>query len=278
MHAAAPPQRLTWAYTAPMDPSSNRDTPLHFTRSGRGPAVLFLHGFPLDHTMWDGARQALDASYDCVAPDLRGFGLSRADVGSVLTMEAHAHDAARVVGRLGLGRVHVVGLSMGGYVALALAELHPELLRSLTLVDSRAGDDGDEGRARRDAAADRLLEHGRGAFAREMLAKLVAPGASREVRAALLTTMEATPYETIAAALMGMKARPDRTHVLRSLGAPFLAVCGEQDAITPPPMSRAMAEVHPSGEVAVLPGAGHMSPMERPAEFAAILARFLARA
>ncbi len=111
-----------------------------------------------------------------------------------------------------------------------------------------------------------------------MLTKLVAPGASRAVRARLLTTMEATPYEVIAAALMGMKARPDRTAVLRRLAVPFLAVCGEEDAITPPAMSRAMAAEHPRGEVVVLPGAGHMSPMERPAEFAAALRAFIGKA
>jgi pimeloyl-ACP methyl ester carboxylesterase len=89
--------------------------------------------------------------------------------------------------------------------------------------------------------------------------------------------MEATPYETIVGALLGMQARPDRTPVLRALTRPLLVACGELDTITPPDASRAMAAAHPKSELALIPDAGHMSPMERPREFAELLGAFLAR-
>jgi pimeloyl-ACP methyl ester carboxylesterase len=257
--------------------SSNRDTGLFVQRTGAGPAVLFLHGFPLDHDMWREAIGSLSGVADCIAPDLRGFGQSGAPPTATLTMDQHADDAAALLDSLGVHAAHVVGLSMGGYAALAFAERHAARLASLVLVDTRSADDGDEGRARRSAAADRVLEVGRAVFAREMLTKLVAPSAGRDVRARLLTTMEATPYETIVAALLGMQARPDRTHVLRALTRPLLIVCGALDAITPPDDSRAMAAANPESELALIPDAGHMSPMERPREFAAILADFLGR-
>lgn len=260
-----------------MRQSSIRDTGPFVQRVGAGPAVLFLHGFPLDHGMWREAIQALAGVADCIAPDLRGFGRSGAAPTATLTMEQHADDAAALLDSLGVQRAHVVGLSMGGYAALAFAERHAARLASLVLVDTRAADDGDEGRARRSAAADRVLEVGRAVFAREMLAKLVAPSAGRDVRARLLSTMEATPYETIVAALLGMQARPDRTKVLQELMCPLLIVCGELDVITPPDASRAMAAANPQGELAFIADAGHMSPMERPREFAALLADFLAR-
>ena len=254
-----------------------RDTGLFVERSGAGPAVLFLHGFPLDHGMWREAIGALGEAFDCIAPDLRGFGRSNAPLATPLTMEQHADDAAALLDSLGVQRAHVVALSMGGYAALAFAERHAARLASLALVDTRAAADDEKGRAARSAAADHVLEAGRAVFAREMLEKLVAPSASLEVRARLLSTMEATPYETIVAALLGMRARPDRTHVLQALDCPLLIVCGELDVITPPDASRAMAAANPHGELALIPDAGHMSPMERPREFAAILADFLAR-
>lgn len=254
-----------------------RGTRFRVHRAGRGPAALFLHGFPLDHRMWHDALDLLQDGFDCIAPDLRGFGCSGAAFGPSLTMETHADDARALLDELGIERAHVVALSMGGYAALAFAERSPERVASLALVDTRADDDGDEGRARRDVAAERVIEVGRAPFAREMLAKLVAPSASRDVRARLLSMMEATPYETLVAALMGMQERPDRTAVLRSLAAPLLVVCGEHDALTPPALSRAMAEAKPGAELALIADAGHMSPMERPAEFAALWRAFATR-
>jgi len=252
-----------------------RCAPLRWTRTGSGVPVLFVHGFPLDQSMWWPAIDALGPGFDCITPDLRGFGHSESRVGEALTMEGHADDLARLLDALDLEAVHVVALSMGGYVGLAFAERHRERLASLTLADTRAEDDGDEGRARRDLAAERVLEVGRATFAREMLAKLVAPGASRRVRAGLLEVIEATPYETILAALEGMKRRPDRTAVLRALASPVLVVCGAEDRLTPPELSRAMVAAQPGARLALLADAGHMAPLEQPAAFADVLRAFL---
>lgn len=250
---------------------------LYVRDEGAGPALVFVHGFPLDHTMWDEAVDAFAPSQRCIAVDLRGFGRSTPAGAPLLSMETHADDLARALDALDVERAHVCALSMGGYVALAFAERHAARLRTLTLVDSRAEGEDEAGRAKRDAAAAHLLDVGRAAFAREMLAKLVAPSAGPSVRARLLSLIEATPYESIVAALMGMKVRPDRMGVLRGLAVPLLVVCGEEDVLTPPALSRAMAAAHPSGELSLVPGAGHMSPMERPAAFHDALGAFLAR-
>ncbi len=245
---------------------------------GAGPPTLLVHGFPLDHSMWRETWEGLADVATCIAPDLRGFGRSPIPGGDRLTMEQHADDLAGLLDHLGVERAHVVGLSMGGYAALAFAERHPGRLRSLALVDSRAEGEDEAGRARRDAAVERLLEVGRATFARELVAKLVAPGTDAALRARLLTTIEATPYETIVAALRGMRDRPDRMAVLRSLAVPFLALCGELDALTPPPLSEAMAAAAPRGRAVVVPGAGHMAPMERPGPVVAALRAHLAGA
>ncbi|MEZ6016695.1 MAG: alpha/beta fold hydrolase [Planctomycetota bacterium] len=250
---------------------------LYVRDTGVGQTVLFLHGFPLSHTMWDDAIERLAPAYRCIAPDLRGFGRSAPVHGPVMSMETYADDIARTLDRLDVTHAHVVGLSMGGYIALAFAERHAERLRTLTLVDTRAEAEDEAGRARRVQAATSLLEVGRAAFARDMITKLVAPGAALELRARLATLIEAAPYESTVAALMGMKVRPDRMHVLRELAVPYLVMCGELDALTPPELSRAMAAANGRSELALIPGAGHMSPMEQPDMFAARLAGFLER-
>jgi 3-oxoadipate enol-lactonase len=245
--------------------------PLAHTRTGSGAPALFIHGFPLSRTMWDGVLPALTPLADCIVPDLRGFGRTPGAGEAVLTMERHADDLVELLDHLAVPRAHVVALSMGGYVALALADRHPHRLSSLTLVDTKSTDDGAEGRKGREAAADRLLEVGRARFAADMLPKLVAPTAGRAVRARILSMIEATPYETIVAALLGMRDRPDRTHVLRSLNVPLTVICGELDALTPPDLSRAMAAARPGARLELIPGAGHMAPMEEPAACAEVL-------
>ena len=135
--------------------------PIHVSRSGRGPAALFVHGFPLDHTMWSAQTEHLADVAMCLAPDLSGFGASPHDGSEKLSMERHADDLARVLDAEGAERADVVALSMGGYVALAMWELHRDRIRSLTLVDTRAEADDAAGRDKRDEAVARLQETGR---------------------------------------------------------------------------------------------------------------------
>ncbi len=133
------------------------DLVVHAT--GKGPVALFVHGFPLDHSMWAAQTEGLADIATCLAPDLRGFG--RSPTGSVgddegacvLSMERHADDLVKVMDERGVERVDLIGLSMGGYVALAMCERHPERVRSLTLVDTRANADDAAGKARRDTLA-----------------------------------------------------------------------------------------------------------------------------
>ncbi|MEM9380452.1 MAG: alpha/beta fold hydrolase [Planctomycetota bacterium] len=249
--------------------------PLHVSRTGDGPAALFVHGFPLDHAMWAAQVEHLADVATCLAPDLSGFGASAYDGSEKLSMERHADDMARLLDEQDVERADVVALSMGGYVALAMWELHADRIRSLTLVDTRAEADDAAGRERRDGAIARLQEAGREEFARGMLPGLLGPHATDEVRRSVAAMIESTPYETIAAALRGMRDRADRTGVLASIDVPSLVLCGELDAITPPELSRAMAEALPRSELVLVPGAGHMAPMEAPDAVNGALRAFL---
>jgi pimeloyl-ACP methyl ester carboxylesterase len=129
------------------------DVLLHYRERGAGPLALLVHGYPLDSTLWLDQLEDLADLRRCVAPDLRGFGLSGPTRLPALTMERHADDLAGLVRALGADAADVVGLSMGGYVALALVERHPQLVRSLALVDTRAAPDSWRKAARRNGSA-----------------------------------------------------------------------------------------------------------------------------
>lgn len=239
-------------------------TELALRERGSGPLALFVHGYPLDSSMWLDPLERLADVRRCVAPDLRGFGRSLPTTSSALTMERHADDLAALIRALGAEAADVVGLSMGGYVALALVERHPALVRTLALVDTKAAPDSEQARAGRDAAARRLLEHGRAALASGLHEALLAPGASATARARLLSMAEGTRYETFVAALEGMKLRPDRGGVLAGLRIPVAVVVGEHDGLTPIEEARKMAALVPGARLTIVPGAGHLSPLEAP--------------
>jgi 3-oxoadipate enol-lactonase len=247
------------------------DTSLHYLERGAGPVALFVHGFPLDATLWLDQLEALADVRRCAAVDLRGFGRSEATRLDVLSMEQHAEDLAAVIHALGASAADVVALSMGGYVALALVERHPELVRSLALVDTKAAPDSEQARRGRDEAAARLLREGRHALAGDLLAALLAPRASDAARARLRSMIEGTRYETVLAALEGMKQRPDRTHVLERLRVPVAVVVGAEDTLTPPEEAREMVRRVPGARLTVVPGAGHLTPLEAPHALAAAL-------
>lgn len=248
--------------------------------AGKGPLALLVHGYPLDHRMWlDILRSEAASIRTLAAVDLRGHGCSQQHepqgcAEPSLDMDLHAADLAAVVHQLGGGTADLVGLSMGGYATLALAAAHPQLLRTMTLVDTRAAADSDAARAARDAAVATVVERGRTAIADAMLPKLLAPGADPFVGARIRTMIESQPVETIVADLRGLRARPDRTSLLPGLRMPVLVVVGEQDAITPPAEAQAMAAAIPGARLAVVPRCGHMTPMEAPGTFAGLLAEF----
>jgi 3-oxoadipate enol-lactonase len=246
-------------------------TTLHYLERGDGPVALFVHGFPLDATMWVDQIERLADIRRCIAVDLRGFGGSSLGTAETLPMERLADDLAELLAALHVPAVDLVTLSMGGYVGLALAQLHPGLLRTLALIDTRAEADTPDGKAGRDEAARRVLVDGRREFADGMMPALVATTASPLVRARLRTMMEATPYETILAALAGMRDRPDRTGILRRIAVPTAVIVGAEDVITPLPAAEVMAAGVRNAVLHVIPSVGHMSPMEAPQAVADIL-------
>jgi pimeloyl-ACP methyl ester carboxylesterase len=246
----------------------------YYREAGSGPAAVLLHGYPLDHRVWLDQLSALAPVRRCIAPDLRGHGRSDGTGDPVLSMERLADDVAGLLAALGEERADVVGLSMGGYVALALWEAHPQLIRTLALVGTRAGADGAEARAGRDATAARILESGRSGLADDLVAAMLSSGASMTARARLRTMVEAIPYETAVAVLGGMRDRKDRTALLGTISVPVLVVAGGEDRLIPPDQAGPMAAAIPGARVEIIPGAGHLTPLEAGPALAGVLAGF----
>jgi pimeloyl-ACP methyl ester carboxylesterase len=247
---------------------------LHHEVRGEGEPVLFLHGFPFTGALWHPVVERLGGDWRCILPDLRGMGHSPATPAA--GMDDYADDLARLLDALGETRLPVlVGMSMGGYVAFAFARRHPERVRALALVATRAQADTEEGARGRLATADRVLREGSRVVADDMLGKLFAASASEELRARWHATIAATPPEGVAAALRAMAARPDSFGTLRELDRPVLVVMGEEDAIVAVEDGRRMAEAARAGRPVTVPGAGHMAPAERPDAVADALRRFL---
>jgi 3-oxoadipate enol-lactonase len=245
---------------------------------GDGPAVLFIHGFPFDHSIWTHQIAALEG-WCRIAPDLRGMGQSDApDLG--YSMETYAADLAELLDLLGARDVVLVGLSMGGYVAFEFLRHWRERVRGLVLMDTRAEADSPEARLNRDATAATARDQGAGAIAEAMLPKVLgastlagAPAVVGRVR----SMMAATPVAGLVGALGAMRDRPDSTPLLPELaGLPTLVIVGDEDEVTPPAVASAMAGAIPGASLVVIRSAGHLAPVERPAEVTDALLAFLA--
>jgi YbgC/YbaW family acyl-CoA thioester hydrolase len=244
---------------------------------GTGPAVLFVHGYPLDRTIWREQLESLDG-FRCIAVDLRGMGQSDApDLG--YSMSIYAADLAALLDVLGADDVVLCGLSMGGYVALEFLRQWRPRIRALVLMDTRADADAPEVRRARDAAAGTARERGAAAIADAMLPKMLAPATlSRrpEVAERVRALMANTPVAGIVGALAAMRDREDSESLLPTLaGVPTLVVVGEADILTPPEQARAMASAIPGAQLAIIPGAGHLPPVEQPEATTASLREFL---
>ena len=177
---------------------------------------------------------------------------------------------------LGIDRAIVGGVSMGGYVAMAVLRRHPERVAGLVLVDTRSGADDAAALDRRRAAAERA-DDGDIATGADAIAPLIADGTATAVRDRLAQIAGGVPAATVGWAQRAMAARPDSTEVLAATGVPVLVVVGEHDAITPPAAARQMAAAAPEAELVELPGVGHLSPAEDPAGFADAVLGWLAR-
>jgi pimeloyl-ACP methyl ester carboxylesterase len=238
-----------------------------------GVPLLLLHPFPLSSEAF-AAQMSLSARV--IAPDHRGFGNGARTDGSAVTMEAYARDALAVLDQLGVERCVVGGVSMGGYVAMAILRIAPARVSGLILMDTKAGADDEDARAARETTAKKVLAEGLDPLIPGMLKRLVAPGSAATDQVEKLIRRAATP-EGVASASRGMALRPDSRDTLKVYRGPTLVLFGEEDQFTGLDEARTLADLVPNATLVTIPNAGHLAHLEAPDEVNAALIDFLSR-
>lgn len=253
---------------------------LNVTCRGQGRPLLLVHGFPLDHTMWEEQLASLSDHCLVIAPDLPGFGKSSPILGTY-TMAQFADDLREMLDRIGVsGQVVYCGLSMGGYIGWQFWQRHRDRLAALIQCDTRAAADTDEVRQGRHYLAERVEREGSAVATGEMTAKLLSDF-TRQQRMIhvhqLRNQMASVPPVSLAAASRGMAERPSMLASLPEISLPTLLICGQYDVITTPLEMRQMAAAIPGAQYVEIADAGHLSPWEQPLVVNAHIERFLAQ-
>jgi 3-oxoadipate enol-lactonase len=238
--------------------------------------VVLIHAFPLHAELWKPQVERAPAGTRFLTPDLPGFGRSR-EV-PVRSMEDLARSVLRALDEAKIDRAVIGGLSMGGYVTLALYRMAAERFAGMILADTRATADTEQQREGRRKMIATVRERGPSAVADEMLPKLLGETTHRQqpaLAARVRAMIESNPAEAIAAAAEAMMGRPDSTALLPSISVPTLIISGAEDVLTPPSDAEALHAGIPGSRLAILNNAGHLSNLEAPDAFSLTLNAFL---
>lgn len=239
--------------------------------------LVLIHGYPLDHTMWFGVIASLGAGVRTIAPDLRGFGKSETALEGEPAIEAYARDILRQLEESNIPRAVIAGMSMGGYVALALAEMAREKIAGLALVNSQCFADTEEARKGRRELVLKVREGSAAVAANAALPKMFAPAraSNPDFQRFVIQGAEAAGVDGIAWALEAMARRPDRSHVLTDAMFPTLVLHSNDDQFIPVEKARKMAELNPQTHFVTVKNAGHAAAIEAPDAVADNLRKFL---
>lgn len=234
---------------------------------------MLLHPFPMDASFWGPMWRELAVDVTLLTPEFPGFGSAAAE--SVPTIAGFAGHVAALIDAEATGPAIVVGLSLGGYIALALAVEHPHTVAALVLANTRAEADGPDARTARERAIDTIRIDGLDAHLADLVPRLLSPNAEREAWERAYAIAETQDPDAVCAALEALRDRPDRTGDLAGIGVHTIVIGGRDDIVTPHEAVSALAQAIPGATLETIPGAGHLSALERPAEFAGIVARML---
>jgi 3-oxoadipate enol-lactonase len=234
--------------------------------------LVLLHPFPLDAGAWAPVAPLLAADRELVTLEFPGLGAAPpVDAPSV---DGFADQVAERIAGMRSGRAAVCGLSLGGYAALSLAARHPGRAAALVLANTRAEADTPEAAEGRHRSAALVRASGTASFLDDFIPRMVGPGDDAAREAARAIADRQAP-EGVARALEALAGRADRRADLPGIAAPALVIVGSEDALTPVHFSETLVAGLPNAELVIIEGAGHLTALERPAEFAAAVGAFL---
>ena len=244
-----------------------------YTDSGQGPAILLLHGYPFDRSMWSEQIDFLSGQgFRAIAPDLMGRK------GTIITMDQMARDSAALLDELKIEDAVVCGLSMGGYVAFEFAHLFPARVRGLILAGTRAPADSEQEKQTRFQQCEKMLAEGMEPIADATLPKLLAPRTLAEkpdVVARVREMIVKADPSGATAAQHGMAARRDYSGDLAKINVQTLVIVGREDPIRPVADSEFMRDQIHNSRLEIIEDAAHMTNMEQPEAFNQALPDFL---
>jgi 3-oxoadipate enol-lactonase len=244
---------------------------------GEGDPLVLLHAFPLNGRMFESQMRAFSGSHRVVAPDYPGFGRSPRTPAQP-DVHYYAEGVRRLLDRVHLERVVLGGVSMGGYVAFECLRLFPERVSALILANTRADPDSEETRETRNEMALRVAQEGVGVLVELQIGRLLSAETLQNdeelVESVRAMILDNSP-EGVVAALGAMRERPDSTPLLGKIGVPTLVIGGEEDDIATPEIMGSMAAKIPGASHETIPQTGHLSNLEAPEKFNAILSEFL---
>ena len=233
---------------------------LYYREQGTGPTVILIHGFPLNHQVWNDFAEKLSDSYQVVTPDLPGFGKSPLPDGG-FSVDDVAQTVRQWIRDRQYSRPVIVGHSLGGYITLALAALERELLSGMCLFHSTALADSEEKIQSRNKVLEFIEKQGVQAFTSNFVGQLYADPQHSSIPKVKAIAVQA-PKETVAGYTRAMRDRKDRRDVLRTFPNPILFLAGEKDQGIPPDTILQQAALCQRGEAVILPEVGHMGMFE----------------
>ena len=243
----------------------------------RGLPVVLLHAFPMSSAMWEPQLAAMK-EFRVILPDFRGFGAT--PLSTPWFVEHAVDDLFETLTSIGAEKAVLVGLSMGGYVALRAVEKRPARVKALVLCDTRAEADANDNKVKRAAAVDFVRARGVGPFLEPFLSDALAPKTKAEKPAVvefLRGVAGRSSPDAVMAALAALASRGDMTAALPGVKVPTAVLVGSQDKITPLPLAEVLRSRIPGAELHIIPDAGHFSNVENPEAFNERLVSFLKR-
>ena len=254
------------------------DFTLAYELRGAGLPLLFIHGYPLNRHLWQAQLVGLSDAARSLSPDLRGHGDSTSG-SAAHSMHQLAQDCFELITLLGITQPFVVcGLSMGGYIAMAMLRIHPKSVAGLILTATRSTADTPEVKASRDKSIQLAQQEGSGPIIEAMLPRLLSPktlASHPELTSQAKHIMASISVSTIVKDLQGLKERPDSTPLLTALTQPTLIIHGADDQIVPLADAQALEKTIPGSQLVVLPAAGHLPNLEQPSLFNDAVRQFL---
>jgi len=241
------------------------------------PAIIFIHGFPLNKSMWDLQVEAVKENYRVIAYDIRGHGNSDPGMDEFF-IELFVNDLLRLMEKLGIEKSILCGLSLGGYIALNAVLKYPDRFDGLILNDTQCIADTPEIKENRCIAIIRIKEKGVQQYADESIKKLFSPGSftkKKNVIAAVKEMIISTPKQSLSNTLHALAERKETCTQLQEINIPVLIMVGKEDKITPIAAAQQMHEKIANSKLEIIQEAGHLSNLENPTAFNTHLVKFL---